>query len=70
MSVVKTKKINDIIVNIHDDCIPKNKEEYKKNLKVFYDTLNMIFRDKNKLDLFYTEEELKKLKNDGIYEFI
>ena len=29
-----------------------------------------IFRDKNKLDLFYTEEELKKLKNDRTYEFI
>ena len=25
MSVVKTKKINDITVNIHDDCIPKEK---------------------------------------------
>ena len=36
MSVVKTKKINDITVNIHDDCIPKDKEEYKKNLKIFY----------------------------------
>jgi hypothetical protein len=70
MSVVKTKKINDITVNIHDDCIPKDKEEYKKNLKIFYDTINIIFRDKNKLDLFYTEEELKKLKNDRTYEFI
>ena len=42
----------------------------KKNLKIFYDTINIIFRDKNKLDLFYTEEELKKLKNDRTYEFI
>ena len=68
MSVVKTKKINDITVNIHDDCIPKDKEEYKKNLKIFYDTINIIFRDKNKLDLFYTEEELKKLKNDRTFK--
>ena len=70
MSVVKTKKINDIIVNIHDDCIPKDKAEYKKNLKVVYDTINIIFRDKDKTNLFYTEEELKKIKNDGTYEFI
>ena len=70
MSIVKTKKINNINVNIHDDLIPKDIKEYKKNLKNTYDTLNLIFSNKNKDSLFYSEDELKKLKKDNSYEFI
>lgn len=70
MSIVKTKKINNIIVNIHNDFIPKEKKEYKKNLKNTYDTLNLIFSNKKDESLFYSEDELKKIKKDNSYEFI
>ncbi len=70
MCIVKTQKINNITVNIHDDYIPKTQEEYKNNLKTVYDTINLIFQNKNKGNLFYTNEELEKTKKDNICEFI
>ena len=61
MCIVKTKRVNGITVNIHNDHIPKEKEKYKENLKVVYDTMNLIFKDLEKDNLFYTEKELKKI---------
>lgn len=61
MCIVKTKRVNRITVNIHNDYIPKEKEKYKENLKVVYDTMNLIFKDLEKDNLFYTEKELKKI---------
>ena len=70
MCLVNTMKINNISVRIHDDYIPKDTQKYKDNLKIFYDTANLIFQDKDKKDLFYTKEELEKIKNNKNYEFI
>lgn len=61
MCIVKTKRVNGITVNIHNDYIPKEKKKYKENLKVVYDTMNLIFKDLEKNNLFYTEKELKKI---------
>lgn len=68
MCVVKTEKINNITVNIHDDYIPKDKDEYKKNLKVVYDTINMIFKDTS--SVYYTSEELEQLQKTNKEIFI
>lgn len=70
MCVVKTQTINGILINIHDDYIPKTPNEYKKNLKHVYDTINLIFQNKDKENLFYTNQELEKLKEDKSYQFI
>lgn len=70
MCIVKTQKINGILINIHDDYIPKEKELYKNNLKNVYDTINMIFQNKETKDLFYTPQELDKLKQQNMYEFL
>lgn len=70
MCLVNTMKINNISIRIHDDYIPKDTQNYKDNLKTLYDTANLIFQDKDKKDLFYTKEELEKIKNDNNYELI
>lgn len=67
--LVEIKKIKNSTINIYDDCIPKDISEYRKNLKNVYDTINNIFSDKKYDNLFYSEEELKKLekKNKKIF---
>ena len=69
MSLVKTTKNGNVTTNIHDDFIPKDTEKYKQNLKVVYDTMNMIFSDKTE-ELFYSEKELEEIKSDGTKIFI
>jgi len=64
MCKVKTIKYENATVNIHDDYIPKDQEQYKKNLRYLYDTLNLVFKNKDCDNLFYTEEEIEELKDD------
>lgn len=70
MCIVKTIQYENATVNIHDDYIPKDSEEYKRNLKFVYDTLNIIFKDKDCKNLFYTQKELEQIKKNGTHEFI
>lgn len=62
--LVKTSKKGNITVNIYDDYIPKDKEEYNRSLSKLYDLLNQI-EIPNKEELFYTKEELMKIKKEG-----
>ncbi len=48
-------------IEIRLDCVPKDIEERKRNLKHFYDVCNQIFKNK---DCFYTPEEIEELKNN------
>lgn len=43
------------------DCVPKDIELYKNNLKIFYDVCNKVIKNKN---CFYTPEEIEELKKD------
>lgn len=70
MCIVKTIKYENATVNIHDDYIPKEIEQYKKNLKHVYDTINMIYKDKDCKNLFYTKKELDQIRKNGTHEFI
>ena len=67
MSLIKTEKIGNTTIEIYDDCIPKEKEEIKKNIKNLYNVVNNISRNINKkeikeLDIFYNEKELKNVE--------
>ena len=67
MSLINTKKIGNTTIEIYDDCIPKEKEEIKKNIKNLYNVVNNISRNINKkeikeLDIFYNEKELKNVE--------
>lgn len=67
MSLIKTEKIGNTTIEIYDDCIPKEKEEIKKNIKNLYNVVNNISRNINKkeikeLDIFYKEKELKNVE--------
>ena len=67
MSLIKTEKIGNTTIEIYDDCIPKEKEEIKKNIKNLYNIVNNISRNINKkeikeLDIFYNEKELKNVE--------
>jgi len=70
MCLVKSHKVGNITVNIHDDYIPKEQELYKNNLKVVYDTINIIFQDKERKQLFYTKEELEQIRIKKSHELI
>lgn len=59
---VKTVKKGNVICNICDDYIPKEKEKYKENLRSLYDTLNSIYLNRDIKNLFYTSEELEFLR--------
>ena len=48
-------------VTIVLDCIPKNIEERKNNIKQFYDVCNEVIKDPS---CFYTKEEIEELKNN------
>lgn len=48
-------------VTIVLDCIPKNIEERKNNIKQFYDVCNEVIDDPS---CFYTKEEIEELKNN------
>lgn len=67
MSLIKSKKIGNTTIEIYDDCIPKDKEELKKNIKNLYNVINRIaskLTDEQikEMDLFYTNEELKNVE--------
>lgn len=67
---LKTAKKGNVIVEIYDDYIPKEKEKYKINLANLYDTINYIYKDKDKTNLFYTLKELELLKKSKPELFI
>ena len=67
MSLIKTEKLGNTTIEIYDDCIPKEKEEIKKNIKNLYNVVNNISKNINKkeikeLDIFYNEKELKNVE--------
>ncbi len=65
MCVIKTIKLKEnITINIHDEYIPHEKEEEKKNIQKLYDILNDIFCEEKDRHLFYTDKELKKYKGE------
>lgn len=48
-------------VSIALDCIPKNIEERKNNIRQFYDVCNEVIEDPS---CFYTKKEIEELKNN------
>ena len=58
--MTKKEKIRPI-VTIERDCVPKDIESYKRNLKHVYDVCNEVIHDPS---CFYTKEELEELKNN------
>ena len=51
---------NQPTVKICLDCVPTDIEEYKRNLKHFYDVCNKVIDDPS---CFYTPEEIEEIKN-------
>lgn len=73
--ILKQYKSKFGVVNIHDDFIPKNLNDLKKNLKETYDCINMIFNKSNYNSLnfntlFYTNDEIDDLEKNKKYIFI
>lgn len=73
--ILKQYKSKFGVVNIHDDFIPKNSNDLKKNLKETYDCINMIFSNSNYNSLnfntlFYTDEEINDFEKNKKYIFI
>lgn len=73
--ILKQYKSKFGVVNIHDDFIPKNSNDFKKNLKETYDCINMIFSNSNYNSLnfntlFYTDEEINDFEKNKKYIFI
>lgn len=48
-------------VSISLDCVPKNIEERKNNIRKFYDVCNEVIEDPS---CFYTPKEIEELKNN------
>lgn len=48
-------------VTISLDCVPKDIEERKNNIRLFYDVCNEVIDDPS---CFYTREEIEELKNN------
>lgn len=61
MKSKNTKKSIKSKVSIVLDCVPKDIEQRKNNLRILYDVCNEIFDDPK---CFYTKEEIEELKNN------
>lgn len=73
MSLIKKMQLGKTEIEIYDDFVPKDIEEKRQNLIHMYDEVNSIAQNLPKeitKKWFLTENQIKKMKQSGEYNFI